>query len=164
MNYIFVGNIVNTHGLKGELRIVSNFKYKEDVFKKGNKLYVGFDKEGLVIKTYRKHKMYDMVIFEGLNDINEVIGYKGDKVFINKDEIKVDGILNEDLIGLNVYDKDNLIGNISEVLDSGVQEILVVNRNDKKIMIPYVDEFILNINLDKKRIEINSIKGLIDED
>ena len=54
MDFIYVGEIVNTHGIKGEVRIISDFKYKKDVFKKNFKIYVGKGKKELLINTYRK--------------------------------------------------------------------------------------------------------------
>ena len=77
MNYIYIGDIVNTHGLKGELRIISDFKYKTEIFKPEFKLYVGRQKEELVIKTYRKHKNYDMVTLIDVESIEDAIAYKG---------------------------------------------------------------------------------------
>ena len=91
MEYIYVGKIVNTHGIKGEIRILSDFKYKNEIFKENFKLYIGTQKQEMIIKNYRKHKMYDMVLFYDINDINEVLKYKGQSVYINKDDIKVDG-------------------------------------------------------------------------
>ena len=75
MDLIYIGKIVNTHGIKGEVRILSDFEYKEEVFKINNKLIV--DNNELIIKSYRKHKNYDMVTFEGIDDINDVLKYKG---------------------------------------------------------------------------------------
>ena len=63
MEYIYVGKIVNTHGIKGEIRILSDFKYKNEIFKENFKLYIGTQKQEMIIKNYRKHKMYDMVLF-----------------------------------------------------------------------------------------------------
>lgn len=161
MNFIYIGKIVNTHGIKGEVRIISNFKYKENVFIKNNNLYVGKSYEKLIISNYRKHKNYDQVIFENINDINCVLKYKGENVYINRDEIKLDGILNEDLINIDVYDEDKLIGRVTDIISNGAHEIIVVNN---KILIPYVDEFIKKIDIEKKRIDINVIEGLIYED
>ena len=73
MEYIYVGKIVNTHGIKGEIRILSDFKYKNEIFKENFKLYIGTQKQEMIIKSYRKHKMYDMVLFYDINDINEVL-------------------------------------------------------------------------------------------
>ena len=73
---VYVGEIVNTHGIKGELRIVSDFKYKSEVFVPGKKLYLGKRRQEEIIKTYRKHKNYDMITFERIDDINEAIIFK----------------------------------------------------------------------------------------
>lgn len=155
---LYIGNLVNTHGIKGETRIISNFKYKNIVFKPNNNLYINNEK--LKIKTYRKHKNYDMVTFEGYNDINDVLKFKGSKVYINKDEYKFPGFLNEDLYGKKVYNNDKYIGILENIIKGGSGEILVV-KGKKQYLIPYVDEFVKEINED---IKLNLIKGLIDED
>lgn len=74
MKMLYIGDLVNTHGIKGEVRIISNFKYKNIIFKPNNDLYINNEK--LKIKTYRKHKNYDMVTFENYNDINDVLKFK----------------------------------------------------------------------------------------
>ena len=61
MKYIFIGRIVNTHALKGEVRIVSDFEFKDRIFKENTLLYIGENKDKEIIETYRKHKQFDMV-------------------------------------------------------------------------------------------------------
>ena len=159
---VYVGEIVNTHGIKGELRIVSDFKYKEKVFINGNKLYLGKRKQKVIIDSYRKHKNYDMVKFDGINDINDAIIFKGDEVYIKRDDLDIDGYVDEDIIGLKVYDEDKLIGKVTSIIKNK-QEILVVKNRNKSYLIPFVNEFIKNIDLDKKILSINVIEGLLDE-
>lgn len=163
MDLVYIGDIVNTHGLKGEVRIISDFKYKEQVFKKSNHLYVGYDKEKLEIDSYRRHKMYDMVTFLDKNSIDDVIGYKGDEVYINRLEYEFEGPLNEDIIGMEVYDKDKLIGIVTGIMESPAHDILVTENNDEKNMIPFIEEFIENIDVKNKKIQIKTIEGLINE-
>ncbi len=155
---LYIGDLVNTHGIKGEVRIISNFKYKSTIFKPSNILYINGEK--LKIKAYRKHKNYDMVTFDGYNNINEVLKFKGEKVYINKDEYTFPGPLNEDLYGKKVYDKDKYIGSLTNIIDNKGHEILVV-QGDKEYLIPYVDEFVKNIGKD---IHLDLIKGFTDED
>ena len=76
MDYIYIGKIVNTHGIKGELRIKSDFERKNIVFRPGFVLYIGKGYVPEKISSYRKHKDYDMVTFEGYNNINQVLNYK----------------------------------------------------------------------------------------
>lgn len=159
---VYVGEIVNTHGIKGELRIVSDFKYKEKVFINGNKLYLGKRKQKVIIDSYRKHKNYDMVKFDGINDINDAIIFKGDEVYIKREDLDIDGYVDEDIIGLKVYDEDKLIGKVTSIIKNK-QEILVVKNRNKSYLIPFVNEFIKNIDLDKKILSINVIEGLLDE-
>jgi len=163
MNYIYIGDIVNTHGLKGEVKILSHFKFKSCVFIKGTFLYVGDDKIKLEINSYRKHKMFDMVTFVGIDNIDEVLKYKGEAVYIDKNEVKIDGILNEDLINMEVFGNGDFVGHVTGILNNGLYDILVVENNNCKSLVPNISEFVLNIDVDSKRIDINIIEGLINE-
>ena len=87
MKYIYLGKIANTHGIKGELRILSNFKYKSRVLKKGFKVYIGKEKIEEEIVTYRPHKQFDMITLKGYNNINDVLKYKSLNIFINKEDL-----------------------------------------------------------------------------
>ncbi len=160
MNLIYIGKLVNTHGIKGEVRLISNFKYKEEVFKIGNIIYIN-NKE-YKINSYRVHKMFDMITLDGINSIDEAIPLKGSNVYINKDDYTFSGYLNEDLIGLDVYDKEIYKGKVSEILE-GIKYDLLVIDGVKRHMVPNIDEFIKNIDLENKKIDINYIKGLDDE-
>lgn len=157
---VYIGEIVNTHGIKGELRIVSDFKYKESVFFPGMKIYLGKRKQEETIKTYRKHKNFDMITLEGIDNINDAIIFKGDDVFVKRVSLNINGYVDEDIIGLEVY-SDKYIGKVETILKNK-QEVLVIKNKNKTHMVPFVDEFV-NIDLDNKRINLNVIEGLIDE-
>ena len=157
---VYIGEIVNTHGIKGELRILSDFKYKESVFFSGMKIYLGKRKQEETIKTYRKHKNFDMITLEGIDNINDAIIFKGDDVFVKRVSLDINGYVDEDIIGLEVY-SDKYIGKVDTILKNK-QEVLVIKKKNKTHMVPFVDEFV-NIDLDNKRINLNVIEGLIDE-
>lgn len=161
MNLIYIGKLVNTHGIKGEVRLISNFKYKDEVFKVDNIIYINNTK--YKINSYRVHKMFDMITLDGINSIDDVMPLKGSNVYINKDDYTFSGILNEDLIGLDAYDNDTYKGKVVEIIE-GVKYDLLVIDGVKKHMVPNINEFIKNIDIDNKRIDINYIKGLDDED
>ncbi|MBP3461277.1 MAG: 16S rRNA processing protein RimM [Bacilli bacterium] len=163
MNFICVGEIVNTHGIKGEVRIISDFRYKKEVFKKDFKLYIGKEKKELIINTYRIHKIYDMVTFKNIIDINDVLEYKGCNVYINREDLKIDGILDEDIIGLKVYSKNKEIGILKEIIKSKAHDILIIKNQNSKYLVPYINEFIEKIDLDNKKIYIKEIEGLLNE-
>ena len=160
MDYLYIGKYVNTHGLKGEIRILSNFKHKDKVFVPHMKFYLGKDKKEYEVESYRKHKSFDMVIFNGVYDINLIEYLKGSLVYINKADLKLDKntYLAIDLIGFNAIINDKVIGVINDVIDTPANEVLLVNDN---IMIPYVDEFINKVDVDNKKVFINDMKGLL---
>ncbi len=155
MRFIYIGKVTNTHALKGEIRILSNFEFKSKVFTKGFKLYVGHLKTEETIETYRRHKQYDMVKFVGIDSINDVIKYKGASVFINEEDLNLsnDEILTEELIGMKVYNDNSLVGNITEYReDNGNKNIRV---NDK--LIPFNKDFISKIDKQNKEIHFHDI-------
>ena len=151
MKYIRIGKIVNTHGIKGELRLLSSFKYKDRVFKRDFKLYVGKDKEMVIVNSYRKHKNFDMITLKGYDNINQVLKYKGMYAFINRDDLVLgnDEYFDEDIIGLDVYMDNVYRGKVIRIDKYPSSDMLVINNNDKKYLVPYVNDFIDNIDIDK---------------
>ena len=163
MKYIYIGKIVNTHGIRGEVRLLSNFKYKNKVFIKDMIIYIGKNKDKEVINTYRPHKQFDMITMNGYSNINEILKYKGEPVYINKDDLKLDKneFLDEDLINLNVIIDNNIVGKVKRIEKYPKQSILVVKTEKKDCLIPYVSDIIEEINFKEGFIVIKNIKGLI---
>lgn len=153
MNKAYLGKYVNTHGLKGEIRIKSNFPYKSKVFKIDNEIVIN-DKV-YVIKSYRVHKGYDMVTLEGINDINMIPFRKNTKVYIDRDKYLLKNeYLDSDLIGFIVYNSK---------LEREVCDIVYLNDTKKLIKteagyIPF--ELVKKVDLDNKRILIEEVDGL----
>ena len=162
MNYLCIGRIVNTHGIKGEIKISSEFLFKDVVFKKGRKFYIGENKEMQIMETYRVHKIFDMITFKGINNINDVLKYKGEPIFINRDDVKFPDYLDEELIGLDVW-SDRYCGFVYDVIKTKTGRILEVHK-EKVHLVPYHKAFVKKVDLKKKIIKIEEIKGLIDED
>ncbi len=153
-----IGRVVNTHGIKGEIKVLSDFKYKDDVFKEGSILYI--DGTKYIIKSYRRHKNFDLIKFDVFDDINDVLFLKGKGVFISRDDYVFSGILNEDLYGKKVYDKNKYIGVLEDIINNNGQELLVIKNDIRKILVPYVDEFVESIDLD---IHLNLIEGFYED-
>lgn len=164
MNYIFIGKIVNTHGIKGEVRIVSDFPYKKEIYATGTNLYIGKKKVPVVVTSFRRHKIFDMLTFKGINDINDVIQYKGEFIYFDRDEITLPGMIDEDYIGLDVYDKELYVGSITSIMKSKPHDILVIEKENVRNLVPNIPTFIKEIDIANKKIHIESIEGLIHED
>ena len=164
MKYVLIGKIVNTHGLKGEVRILSSFKYKDRVFKKGMKVYIGKDKIKECINSYRYHKIFDMITMNGYNDINEVLKYKGEYIFVNKEDLILydSEYLDEDIVGLSVYVDDRLLGRVNRIEKHSVNEILVIKNDEKNYLVPYNFDIILSVDLEKREMRVKNIVGLFD--
>lgn len=161
MNLLYIGELVNTHGIKGEVRVISDFKYKQDVFKTNNSIYI--DNNKYIIKSYRPHKIYDMLVLDGVNSIEDAITLKGSKLYIDRSEYSFDGYLDEDLIGLSVYFNDEYKGKVVDIEKSVKYDLLVIDGT-KKHMVPNIAEFVKKIDLENKKIYIEYIKGLDHED
>ena len=161
MKLIHIGKIVNTHGIKGELRLLSKFPYKEKVFKKDMIIYIGKDNKE-VINSYRKHKNFDMITLEGYNNINEVLKYKGKYVYVANEDIKLgkNKYLDEELIGLSVIYENKNQGLIHNIERYDKTTLFVVKKEDKEYLIPYNDNIIEKIDIKNKEIYIKDIKGL----
>ena len=160
MNLVYIGKLVNTHGLKGEVKIISDFKYKTDIFKKNNEIII--DNNSYIINSYRHHKIFDMVTLSNINSIEEAEKLKGLNVYINKNNYKFDGYLDSDLIGLDVYDDGKYKGKVVDIFKTVKTDLLVID-GIKRHMVPNIPEFIKNVDLDKKQIEIKYIEGLDNE-
>ena len=158
MEFINIGKIVNTHGIKGELRILSDFRHKDKVFKVGMKFYVGKEKEEFTVNSYRFHKIFDMVTFKGFTNINEVLYLKGRQVYINKSDLVLDDgeVYIEDLIGYDVIIGEKVLGKVTGVMyNSKANDILKVGDT----LVPYVKDLIIKI--EDNKIYYKEIGGLI---
>ena len=158
MEFINIGKIVNTHGIKGELRILSDFRHKDKVFKKGMKFYVGKEKEEFTVNSYRFHKIFDMVTFEGFTNINEVLYLKGRQVYINKEDLVLDDgeVYIENLIGYEVIIGEKVLGKVTGVMyNSKANDNLKVGD----VLIPYVKDLIIKI--EDNKIYFQDIGGLL---
>ena len=167
MEYVIIGQIVNTHGIRGELKIKSSTDFVEDRFEKGAHVFIDFNGKmvDMEVVSYRFHKGHILALFKNHQDINLVEKYKGCTLYAFKDEelLDDDEYYVGDLVGCEVYNNDKLLGKVSEVQLYDHHDILVVSGK-QKIMIPYVDAFVKDIDIDEKRIDVTLIEGFYDED
>ena len=161
-NYILVGKIVNTHGIKGEIRILSSFDRKDLAFKVGNSLYIGDNKIEEKINTYRVHKEFDMVSFERYSNINEVLKYLKQNVYIKREDLKLNDneYILEDLINMDIIDNGNNLGKVSNFIYNNGNTLLEVT-GIKKFYIPINSNYIEKVDLLNKVIITNNAKDLI---
>ena len=160
MDKVYIGKVVSTHGIKGEIRILSDFPYKKKVFKVGNKIII--DNKEYEIKTYRVHKNFDMVTLDDYNNINDILFLMNKYVYFDKDllELSSSEILDEDLINFKVITEDGTIGTITEIFYASPTNKILRVMLDKEILVPYNSPMIKKIDKDDKSIIIELINGI----
>ena len=159
MDLVYVGKIVNTHGIKGELRLLSDFEKKELVFKVGNKIII--EKEEHTIRSYRKHKVFDMITIDDFDNINQVLKFVGKKVYVSRFSLKLKSseYLLSDLIGLDIVFNDTVYGVVKDYSNDLNPLIKISYNND--YYIPINDYYIKLVDLKNNRIIVENIEGLI---
>lgn len=160
MNDVYIGKIVNTHGIKGELRILSDFPFKEKVFKVGNKLII--DNKEYTIRSYRVHKNFDMVTLNDYKDINEVLFLLKRKVYFSRGalNLKDNEVLDEDLITFKVLTNKGKIGIIEEIFLASRDNKILRVKFDKEVLIPYNSPMIVKIDKNKKELHVELLGGM----
>lgn len=161
MKKINIGKIVSTHGIKGELKILSSFPYKERVFGVGKKILI--DEKEYVITSYRVHKKYDMITLEGYSNINDVLSFLKKNVYVKEEDLHLleDEILDEDLIQFEVLTKEGKRGIIKEIFYASETNKILRVQFEKEVLIPMNSEMITKIDKEKKEIIVHLIDGML---
>ena len=159
--FLEAGQIVNTHGVQGEVKIVPwcdspEFLCQFDV------LYI--DGQPVRIRSSRIHKGNVLATLEGVSDVNAAMRLKGKKVSIDRTGVELpDGRhFLADLMGLEVRDAEtgDVLGTIHDILTPPAHEVYVVRGGGKEYMIPAVDEFVKEIDVDGGFIRVKLIEGM----
>ncbi len=163
---IKIGKLVNTHGIKGEMRIRSNSDFKDLRFQVGEKLTVK-TKSGDITLTIAKHyvhKTFDIVLFEGYDNINDVLKFKNLDIYareLSQDDLAEGEYFNSQLVGMQIVNQDNeKIGIVKEVVENPGSNLLRVEHEGAKYLVPFNERFIVDVNLTENVILIEEIGGL----
>ena len=160
-NKVYLGKIVSTHGIKGELRIISDFEYKDKAFKVGT--YLIIDDEKYLIKSYRKHKNYDMVTLNDFKDINEVLYLLKKKVYKLEEELNLNDqeILDSELMTYQVIDKNKKCGIIKEIFKASPANKIMRVEFEHELLIPLSSPMVKTISKKDKKVEVELIDGMM---
>ena len=157
---IIVGKVINFFGIKGELKVKSNFDKKERVFKIGNNILI--NNEPLKITSVRIHKNNYLIRVNDIFDINLVTKYIGYNVYFRKSDLGLTDkeYILEELIGATVMDNLDNIGEVIEIYTSSNMNYIKVEYSNKTYLIPLIDEYIDHFDRDTKTIYTNNGKSL----
>lgn len=165
MEFLEVGKIINTHGLRGDVKVIPWTDMPED-FEEIPVVYIRRknDNEQLTVSKIKYQKNNLIVKFKELNDINQAEKYKGLVLYANREDLweLEEGVYYiADLIGLDVYDESGKIGVLADVFNTGANDIYEVHREGKKnLLLPVIDEVVREIDLENKRITVHVMEGL----
>lgn len=157
MKKVFVGKIVNTFGIKGELKVSTTFEMPEKVFIRNQKIII--NNEEVIITASKIHKGNYLIKINNIDDINLVLIYKNKDIYINYNDLKLnkDEYLMNDLLSLKIMDNDAEVGIVTEVINNKINPLIKINN---KFYIPLKSSFINKIDLNEGIIYGNNIKEL----
>lgn len=156
MGNIYVGKIVNTFGIKGELKIVSRFEKANEVFKVNNTLIINNNLYNITnIRVHKNNYLVELNNIKDINQINYLIGYD---IYFNKDDLKLkdNEYLISELIGYKVISNNKEYGNIEDYDDNNINPLIRVNN----ILVP-LNGYFSKIDKENKIIYLKDISGLI---
>lgn len=159
-----IGKIVNVVGLKGEVKVYNYSDYKER-FEEIDTIFVEEKKYGILNTRYMK----DVAILklEGVEDRNGAEALKNKDLYITEEMLRTlpeDTYYIKDLIGIKVIDTEGqYVGILRDVLKNNAQDLYEIELdNNKKFLLPAVEEFVLNINMEERTMKVRIIEGLLD--
>ena len=157
--FIEAGEIVNTHGVRGEIKILP-WTDSAEFLAAFRTLYI--DGRPVKVRSSRVHKQTVLASLEGVEDVNAAMRLKGRRVFIDRADAKLPegGYFIQDIIGAEVVtEAGESIGKLAEVMDAPASMIYVV-RGERERLIPAVPEFILKTDADAGLITVRLIEGM----
>lgn len=165
-DFISIGKITNFFGIKGEAKVgYSN----ESQLKNAKKVYLLDDisKKELTIQNLRFHKNFAIVKFSEIDNINDLIQFKGQRIFISKQQalkqLDNNEYLIQDLIGCSVLnEKGEKLGSVVDISTNSSQDLLnIKNLIGQVSLVPFVEEFFPLVDIENKKIIIKPIEGLL---
>lgn len=170
-NWYTVGIIVNTHGIKGDLKVLSKTDFPQR-FAPGSVLMMVAEDENesmpVTIASSRAHKSMYIVKLKGFGSINEVEQYKGWTLKVSEEqqgELEEGQYYYHEIIGCRVVTEDGEeLGAISEILSPGANDVWVVERPKgagKPILLPVIDEVVRSVDVKGKNVTVSLMEGLI---
>lgn len=166
--YIETGKIVGTHGVKGMLRVQPWADSGE--FLTGFKSFY-LDKNGankLTATSVKPHGNVVLMAVKGVNTIEDAEKLRGKIIYIDRDDITLpDGrYFVTDLLGCKVSDADTgaYLGEITDVSETGANDVWHITRDDKEYLVPAIDEVIVSVDTDNEAVVIRPMKGIFDNE
>lgn len=163
MEKILMGKVVNVVGLKGELKIYS-YTDRNERFEELDQIWL--DNKIYAIENVRYQNKVVILKLEGINDRNKAEEQRNKKVYIEESdlqELPEDTYYVRDLIGMTVFNEDAELGQITDVIQNAAQDLYEVKtETGKKVLVPVVKEFVLDVDMEQRIVKVKLPEGLLD--
>lgn len=166
-----VGKIVNTHGVRGEIKVWPQTDFPDVRFRAGNKLLlVNPEAAGqpltVEVVSAREQKNMFVVRLKGWDDINLVEKYKGWELKVEADDrvpLEADEYYLSDIIGCTVVTEEGeTLGVIKEILSPGANDVWVVKRpKGADLLLPFIDEVVKEVDVAARSVKVHLMEGLL---
>lgn len=165
--FLLVGIMRRPHGIKGEMQMTIETDFPERI-KPGVKFYLGEEHQEVIIANVRPKNNGLILLFEEFNTREALDGLQNKRLYVSVDQIPPlpDGeYYQHQILGLQVVtDLGQSLGNVKEFIETGANLVYIIRSEDgKEVLIPDIDEVVLNIDLDNKKITVHIIDGLLPE-
>ena len=168
-DFISIAKVLNFHGINGELKLGFT-KGKEEQIQNLKEVYFLIENEYIPynVSSVRFHKQFAIMKLKEFNNINEILKFKGENIYIPKsvveENLQEDEYLIDDLIGAEVFNQNNeKIGTVKSVEENAAGSLLAITTTSKKnCLIPFINHFVTKVDTANKLITINEIEGLIE--
>lgn len=166
--YLEIGQIVNTVGLKGELK-VKPFVDNLNRFEELSQVYIEIraNKEVAAITKVRYQKDLVIITLKGIDSIEQAEKYKGAYIKIDRKDAKTleeDTYFIADLIGVEVFKEEGeYLGKIDDVFPTGSNDVYVVKKEGKQILLPAIAQVIKKVDIQNKKMVVKLLGGMEDE-
>ena len=168
MEFLTVGQVVRTIGLKGEVKVYPSTHFRDTRFKKGARVFLLNDnneiERELTIKIHRSNGDCDNLIFEEISSIEEAEKINKKYLFVEKNPeiLGKNEYFFSDLVGMKVdFDNGQSIGVVKAVEEFTSYATLRVKTDGKDVLIPFVKAFVKSVSLEEKTIVVKFIEGLL---
>lgn len=164
--YLQVGIISSTHGIRGEVKVFpttddpARFKVLKNVI-----LDTGKEQIPMEIQGVKFFKQFVIVKFKGIDNINDIEKYKGKSLLVTREyasPLEEDEYYIADLIGMTVFTEDGEFGVLKDVIETGANEVYVVDSKEHgEVLIPAIHDCILDVNVEEQTMKVHLLDGLI---
>ena len=166
--YLEVGKIVGTHGVKGMTR-VQVWADSPDFLKQFKYLYTSESGENkLTVLKVQPHGNISLVAFKGVDTIEHAESFRNTVLYIDRKDVKLpEGrYFITDLIGITVFDADSgeVLGEISDVSQTGANDVWHIKKDGKEYLIPAISDVLVDVDIEAEKAVIRPLKGIFDDE